>query len=307
MKALVITVLLFTANFFYAQELSESEVRVNSLINGTLLQPAQKTDTLAIIIAGSGPTDRNGNQQMSQNNSLKKLAQELTKKGIATFRYDKRLFALLRNNALVEENLRFDNFVTDAVDVINYFKEKGFNTIILIGHSQGALVGTLAAQQAAITKFIALSGAGQPLDRLVIDQLTKQAPGLVENAEEAFSDLKTKGKSENFNIGLLSLMRPAVQPFMKSWIEYDPAKELSELDIPVLIISGTNDIQVPPTESKILHEASPNSKLVLIASMNHVLKDIEGDDLENSKSYSNPSLPVSPKLIEEVVQFIRED
>ncbi|MCC4214367.1 alpha/beta hydrolase [Leeuwenhoekiella parthenopeia] len=289
------------------QDWIESEIRINELISGTLLTPPQKTDTLAIIIAGSGPTDRNGNQQMQQNNSLKKLAEGLTRKSIATYRYDKRILKLLRNNTLKEEELRFEDFVDDAVATINYFKNHDYSTIILIGHSQGALIASLAAAEEPVNKLVSLAGSGQPLDLLILDQLKKQAPGLVDNAKQAFDDLKTKGKAENFSIGLASLLRPSVQPFLKSWMAYDPADALQALEIPILLISGTKDIQVPPGESQLLKEAKPEAKLVLIDSMNHVLKKVTGDDLDNAKTYSNPGLPVAPELIEEISLFIRKN
>lgn len=306
MKPFLYLIVSFLSLSSTAQQWTESEIRVNDLISGTLLEPLAKTDTLAIIIAGSGPTDRNGNQQMQQNNSLKKLAEALTREGFATYRYDKRILKLLRNNALKEEDLRFDDFVKDAEDVVRYFKNQGFRHITLIGHSQGALVASLAAVNEPVDKLVSLAGSGQPLDLLIIDQLTKQAPGLVENARQAFSDLKTQGKAENFSIGLASLLRPSVQPFMKSWMIYDPAAVIQDLDIPILLISGTKDIQVPPSESQLLKEAKPEAKLVLIDSMNHVLKEVNGDDLENAKTYSNPGLPVVKELIQEIALFVRE-
>lgn len=308
MKHLVYVLAFLLFQTAISQDWKQSEVQVSNLISGTLLEPNQgKTDTLAIIIAGSGPTDRNGNQQMMQNNSLKKLAEGLSRKGISTFRYDKRLIKLLRNNALREEDLRFDDFVSDAKDVIRFFKNQDYSTIILIGHSQGALIASLAANEEPVTKLVSLAGSGQPLDLLIIDQLKKQAPGLVENATQAFDDLKTKGKAENFSIGLASLLRPSVQPFMKSWMMYDPAESLKSLEIPVLLISGKEDIQVPPSESELLKQAKPEAKLVLIDSMNHVLKKVSGDDLDNAKTYNNPGLPVVASLIEEITQFIRQN
>ena len=103
MKSFLYVIILVLSFSLSAQEWTESEIRINELISGTLLEPITKTDTLAIIIAGSGPTDRNGNQQMQQNNSLKKLAEALTLEGIATYRYDKRILKLLRNNTLKED------------------------------------------------------------------------------------------------------------------------------------------------------------------------------------------------------------
>ncbi|MAW97152.1 MULTISPECIES: alpha/beta hydrolase [unclassified Leeuwenhoekiella] len=306
MKSFLYVIILVLSFSLSAQEWTESEIRINELISGTLLEPITKTDTLAIIIAGSGPTDRNGNQQMQQNNSLKKLAEALTLEGIATYRYDKRILKLLRNNTLKEENLRFEDFVDDAESVVRYFKNRNFKHIVLIGHSQGALVASLTAANEPVDMLVSLAGSGQPLDLLILDQLAKQAPGLVENAKQAFEDLKNKGKAENFSIGLASLLRPSVQPFMKSWMLYDPALVIQNLEIPILLVSGSKDIQVPPSESQLLKDAKPEAKLVFIDSMNHVLKEVNGDDLDNAKTYSNPSLPVIKKLIVEITSFIRE-
>jgi hypothetical protein len=75
---------------------------------------------LSIIIAGSGPTNRDGNQNFMKNNSLKKLAEGLSSEGIATFRYDKRIVKQIRQGN-VDNNIMFDDFIKDASDVIEYF------------------------------------------------------------------------------------------------------------------------------------------------------------------------------------------
>ena len=305
MRLVFIIGLLLAVSTAHSQEPISSEIRINEFVSGTLLQPVKQTDTLAIIIAGSGPTDRNGNQQMMQNNSLKQLAQQLTKNGFATFRYDKRLFALMRQNALIEEQLSFDDFVSDAASTVNYF-EQDFKTIVLIGHSQGALIAKLAAQQTKVSKLVSLAGAGQAIDLVILDQIKKQAPGLAENAQQALTDLKETGNSKNYNPALASIFRPSVQPFMKSWIKYDPAEEISALDIPILIVTGTKDLQVPLKEGELLKEAQPKAEYSIIESMNHVLKTIEGDDIENSKSYNEASRPINTELIKEITRFIRE-
>ena len=305
MKFFILSFFLVVICKTHAQEYTASEIRVNSFINGTLLHAKSSKDTLAIIIGGSGPTDRNGNQRTAQNNSLKKLAEELSKKGISTYRYDKRIFTLIQENALVEEKISFDDFVTDAVSVIDYFKKAGFINIVLIGHSQGALIATLAAEQRDISHLICLAGAGQSIDKLIVDQLEVQAPGLVENAKQAFTDLREKNKSEKYSVGLISIFRPSVQPFMNSWMKYDPAEELSKINAPILLVNGTKDLQVTPKEGELLKNSNSNAKAVDIEGMNHVLKIIEGDELENSKSYNEPYRPVAEELINLIVDFVR--
>lgn len=304
MKRLLIICFVLTASMLKAQALPEYEIAINSLIKGTFLQAPQNDAPLAIIIPGSGPTDRNGNQQMMQNNSLKKLAHALAQNGISTFRYDKRIFTMLKAGDFKEEDIRFDNFVSDAISVITYFKEKGVQNISLIGHSQGALVAMLAAKQEPVQKLISLEGPGQPIDQIILDQLEKEAPGLRQNAADAFNDLKETGKAEKFSIGLMSLLRPSIQPFMLSWMKYDPAQVISELSIPVFVITGSKDLQVPEGEGILLKKANPNVKLLDIQNMNHVLKLVDGDDLENSKSYNEPSRAIAPQLVEAIADFI---
>jgi alpha-beta hydrolase superfamily lysophospholipase len=304
-----LTTLLITINFI-GQSIGQEnyvsqDIKVNSLVYGTLFQPKAGSNSLVIIIAGSGPTDRDGNQQMMQNNSLKMLGQDLAKEGIATFRYDKRIFTLLKQQALQEDKLRFDDFVEDAVSTINYFKTKNkYDAIYVLGHSQGALVGLLAAQQTEVTGYISLAGAGQGIDQTIVNQIGLQMPGLKDDAAQALATLKEKGSVKDFSPALTSILRKSVQPFMASWMQYDPAVEIQKLTIPVLIINGTRDLQVDMNEAEALKGAAPNAQLSVIENMNHVLKEVSDDQMENAKSYNEPSRPLAPMLVETIQNFI---
>ncbi|RXG25933.1 alpha/beta hydrolase [Leeuwenhoekiella marinoflava] len=305
MRLAVFLCFILFLNTLHSQSLIESNIRVNHLISGTLLEQNIKSDTLAIIIPDSGATDRDGNQRNMQSNSLKFLAEGISNEGISTFRYDKRLIPLILQNTLREESLRFDDFVNDAVDIVKFFKEK-YTSIILIGHAQGSLVAMLAAEEIEVAKIVSIAGMGQPIDKLIISQLELQAPGLVENAKQAFKDLKETGKSKNYSQGLISIFKPSVQPFMKSWVSYDPSEIITKLNLPILLIQGTKNLQIPQEQSELLKTVRPEAKLVLIKNMNHVLKEIEGDDLENSKSYNEPYRAISSELIKNIVSFIKE-
>lgn len=302
---LYLGLLFLTFSGFAQNQLKVVDIAINPLINGTLITPPETGAPLAIIIGGSGPTDRNGNQQVLKNDALKKLAEGLSAQGIATFRYDKRLVAMLRKGNIDEATIKFDDFVTDLIAVINHFKEAGDTTITLIGHSQGALVATLAAQQAPVSKLVSLEGAGHTIDAIILEQLAVQMPFLTEEATQAFEKLKNNIKIDSVSPPLSSLLRPSLQPFMRSWMVYDPAKELQKLQIPVLIITGTKDLQVSEEEGDILAKAKPSAKRVHIEKMNHVLREIEGNALENSKSYYQPSLPIAPQVITAISDFIK--
>lgn len=303
---LYLSLILFTFSGVAQNQLNTEEIAINPLINGTLITPPEADAPLAIIIGGSGPTDRNGNQQMVKNDALKKLAEGLSTQGIATFRYDKRLVAMLRKGDIDEVTIKFDDFVVDLVAVIDYFKEADYSAITLIGHSQGALVATLAAQQTSVSKIVSLEGAGHTIDTIILEQLAAQMPFLTEEATQAFEKLKNNKKIDSVSPPLSTLLRPSLQPFMRSWMVYDPAEELQRLQIPALIITGSKDLQVSEEEGNILAKAVPTAERVHIEKMNHVLREIEGNALENSKSYYQPSLPIVPQVVNAISDFINQ-
>lgn len=296
--------LIFALSFGQEQPFSQTEISVNTIIDGTLLIPNDGSKTVAIIIAGSGPTDRDGNQNFLKSNNLKKLAENLSKNGIATFRYDKRTVKQIRSGK-IDPNTMFDDFVKDASDIIDYFKnDKRFEKIYIIGHSKGSLVGMLAAKDKA-DGFVSLAGAGQPIDEVIIEQVNSTAPMFTEDSKRVFNILKEGKTTDDFPVALGSIFNKQIQPFMMSWMKYNPQKEIAKLDIPVLIINGTKDLQVSVAEAELLHKASPKSELKIIEKMNHVLFTIEGDDLENSKSYNEAFRPINEELIRVIVNFIK--
>lgn len=307
MKAISCFLLSLATTALLAQktEFTSRDIRVSPYIDGTILVPDGVEDPpIAIIIAGSGPTDRNGNQQMMNNNSLKYLAEGLSKRGIATFRYDKRILKQMKDRTLNEETIRFDDFIEDATETVKYFKRsQAFSKIYVVGHSQGSLVGMIAAQNGA-DGFVSLAGAGQEIDDVIVDQLEKQAPGLKDNARQAFDDMRANGVALQYSPGLASIFRKQIQPFMLTWMRFDPQEEIAKLDVPVLIVNGEKDLQVQISEAEKLKNVKPDASFELIPDMNHILKKIEGDDIDNSKSYNEPNRPVMPELIALVADFI---
>ncbi|WP_310992426.1 alpha/beta hydrolase family protein [Aequorivita marina] len=308
MKNLLILLLLFTGVVSAQTKKQQSEdLSITPLVEGTLLLPkAEEKPPLAIIIGGSGPTDRDGNQQMLVNNSLRFLAEGLYNKNIATFRYDKRIVKQMKLGSIEEKNVRFDHFIDDAIAILDYFKkDPRFSKIFIIGHSQGSLVGMVAAKNKA-DGFISISGAGQGIDKVIIDQLGQQAPGLVNNATTAFAELRENGETDSYSPGLASIFRKEIQPFISTWMQYDPQVEIAKLNIPVLILNGDNDIQVQVSEAELLKEAKPDAQFEIIPKMNHIFKEVEGNALENSKTYNIHNLPVMPALIDSISNFIKK-
>ncbi len=308
MKNIILLTLFFVNSFSFSQEKDEvasQEIEVNAIIKGTLFLPKKETKKtkLVILIAGSGPTNRNGNSILTGvNNSLKYLAEGLTKNGIAVFSYDKR--GLNKNNIKSEDekSVVIDDFINDAKDVVNYFKTiKIYKKIIIAGHSEGSLIGMVAANGNA-DGYISIAGAGRPIDEIISEQVEKNSPFLKEKVDKSLAILKEGKTFENKNPMLESLFRESIQPYMISWIKYNPRDEIKKLKIPILIINGTKDLQVLQSDAESLHKANPKSKIKIIQNMNHVFKEIK-IDAENLKSYSNPKLPVVPELIDSISKF----
>ena len=301
----------FILLFFISLEAFSQEKNYDSLqvsidpeVQGTLLSPkGENQPPLAILIAGSGPTDRDGNQAQLKNNSLKYLAEGLAQKGIATFRYDKRVIAQINKATVQEEKMTFEDEVNDALLVINHFKDK-YKKIILIGHSEGALVGLLVAQKVVVSKFVSISGAGNSSATLIEEQIGKNAPQLKEESQKIISQLRKGELVDNISPYLAPVFRKSVQPYLISWFKYEPAKEITKLQIPILIVQGTNDLQVEDKEAQLLKEAQPKAQLLLIEGMNHVLKKVKTLE-ENQQSYLNPDLPISGELVEGIASFIK--
>ena len=308
-KIILLAVVLFSTLAFSQEtiEFSKADIEINSLLKGTLYSPLKqsKKTNLVILIAGSGPTDRDGNQKGLTNNSLKLLAEALANNSIAVYSYDKRIFAQMATGKLDEASLSFDNFIDDAKAVLLHFKnQKKYHSITIAGHSEGALIGMVAANGNA-DAYISIAGAGRPIDEVLLEQIGKQAPFLKEEVQKNLETLKSGTTFELKNQMLASLFRASVQPYMISWIKYNPQAEIKKLQIPTLLINGDKDIQVSVQDAQLLQQAKPDAQLKIIPNMNHIFKLIKGDDAENKASYTNPDLPIATDLSELITTFIK--
>ncbi len=163
-----------------------------------LQKSTKEPSPVALIIAGSGPTDKDGNSVIAgKNNSLKMLAEELVNKGVATVRFDKRGVGDNQSLLTKEEDVSIDQFVDDAVQVIQtLLADKAYSSVHIIGHSEGSLIGMLAAQKANVDSFISIAGAGRPIDEILVEQLAGQlTPALTEETTNILRALKKRSVS----------------------------------------------------------------------------------------------------------------
>lgn len=278
-------------------------------IEGTLLFPEKENNVpVALIIAGSGPTDRDGNNPYMKNNSLKMIATGLSENGIATLRYDKRGIAKSKDAGLQESDLRFENYIDDAKHWVELLKkDKRFNQVVVIGHSEGSLIGMIALQQTNVDKFISIAGVGRPAADILRTQLAGQPPVVLDAALPIIDQLEKGDTIAEVPQMLNALFRPSVQPYIISWFKYDPQIEIAKLKIPILIIQGTTDIQVNVDEAELLKKANSKAELKIIEGMNHILKEVEIDRQKNIQTYSQPDLPLKEELINIIFKFINLD
>ncbi|RNI30484.1 alpha/beta hydrolase [Rufibacter latericius] len=308
----LLLVLLFLCNSASAQNLNPALGEAIELLTGkgtlkgTLLLPSSNDKVpVVLILSGSGPTDRDGNNPAMRNNSLKMVAEGLQAQGIASVRFDKRGIAQSKDAAISEFDLRFDTYVHDAAAWVEKLKQDArFSKVVVLGHSEGSLIGMMAARQAKADGFISVAGAGQSADKIIRQQLQGQ-PKAVTDAAFPILDQLSQGKAvPEVSPMLTSLFRPSVQPYLISWFQYDPQKVIGKMTIPVLLVQGKEDLQVSVQEAYLLNSAAPKSKLVEIDHMNHVLKETTSDRNANLATYANPTLPLAPSLVPALVAYV---
>lgn len=284
-------------------------------IYATLKVPGSKKKIpLALIIAGSGPTDRDGNQSSMKGNSLKMLSDGLYYNDIATLCFDKRGIAQSKAASMDESDLRFENYIDDVRQWIKLLsKDKRFSEIIVIGHSEGSLIGMVACENNSnVKKFISIAGVGESAGNILKWQLEKQLAGQPEQVKNmifSYIDKLEQGETiSNVPPTLNSLFRPSVQPYMISWFKYDPQKEIGKLNIPILIIQGDHDIQVTPKQAELLLKGNPRAEIQIIQNMNHVMKNSENMDMQEQmkNTYNNPFQPINKEMVENIVSFIKK-
>ena len=274
---------------------------------GTLTTPdLTKKYPVALLIAGSGPTDRNGNNPMMKNNSLKMLAEVLAKNGIASLRYDKRGIGESKASAISEQSLVFENYTEDARSWINLLKQdKRFSEVVIIGHSEGSLIGMIAGAKA--NKFISIAGPGESADKLIKTQIASKSNKQIEDMTFPIIDsLQSGNQVKKVDPMLNSLFRPSIQPYLISWFKYNPQAEIKKLNVPILIIQGNNDLQVTVKDAETLSQANKNAELLIVDKMNHIMKIVEGDKQANLESYNNEGLPLSEVMTTKIVSFIKK-
>jgi pimeloyl-ACP methyl ester carboxylesterase len=262
--------------------MTETELEVATAwgqLAGTLLLPAGEGPfCAALLIAGSGPTDRDGNNPLlpAPIDNLKRLAHALAAHGVATLRYDKRGVGASACPGLSEEALRFEHLVDDATLLASSLAlDERIARVVLAGHSEGALIAALAADEGQAV--VSIAGAGLPASTILRRQLRGRLPDDLARQAYATLDALERGETvDDVPDDLVLLFRPSVQPYLISWFRHDPPSVLSQLQGPVLIVQGTADAQVGVEHAHCLLEGKPDARLRIVEGMDHLLA-LHGD------------------------------
>ncbi len=281
----------------------------SGVIHGTIDLPSGTGPfPVVLMIAGSGPTDRDGNSAMlaGKNNSLKMLAQSLATANIASLRFDKRGIAASAAAGPKEADLRFENYVDDAAAWVEQLRhDKRFSTVTIIGHSEGALIGAIATARTHPNAFISVAGVGRSAGLVLREQMNGKLPAqLFQANEKILRELEAGRTTEDVPPALKSLYRSSVQPYLISWFKYNPSEIVASIKEPILICQGTTDIQVAVEEAEALKKNASAAKLVIIEGMNHVLKSVPADPVKQTSSYTDPALPINAELMKNIIEFV---
>lgn len=278
-------------------------------LHGTLLTPEGQTRAAAVILPGSGPTDRDGNsgQFGIRASTYRLLAESLAERGVATLRIDKRGIAGSAAAATSEADLRFNTYVDDARAWASEAAAKtGQPCAWLIGHSEGALVAlaTVADHNDKICGLVLLSGAGRPAATVLREQLAPLPEPLKTQAYDALSELEAGRTVASPPAELAAMFRPSVQPYMISWLALDPARLAAAYDGPIFVGQGATDLQVSVADAEAIKAAQPRAALTIWDGVNHVLKIAPAERTANIATYMDPALPLPPGVVETVADFI---
>ncbi len=278
-------------------------------LHGTLLTPEGQTRAAAVIIPGSGPTDRNGDSAQFgiRAGTYRLLAEGLAERGVATIRIDKRGIGESAAAGPAEADLRFTTYADDArAWAATAAAKTGRPCAWLIGHSEGALVALAAVANGddKVCGLVLLSGAGRPAGVVLREQLTALPEPLKTRAYEVLAELEAGRTVADPPAELAALFRPSVQPYLISWLTLDPAKLAAAYDGPIFVGQGTTDIQVTVADAEAIKAAQPRATRVVWDGVNHVLKTAPTDRAANVATYMDPALPLAPGVVETVADFV---
>ncbi|MBN8806747.1 MAG: alpha/beta fold hydrolase [Sphingomonas sp.] len=278
-------------------------------------QPSATSDVgpVVVIVPGSGPTDRNGDNPLGiKAQPYKLLAEALAARGIASVRIDKRGMFASRAAVADPNAATIAGYADDARGWAKFAAAKAHAKCAwVLGHSEGGLVALQAAQRSdGICGVILVSAPGRPLATVMREQFKANPANayLLPQALAMLDGLEAGRTTDPATLPApLPMMFPeAVQRYMIGLFRYDPTKLAATARVPVVIVQGDNDMQVSVEDAKRLAAAQPRATLTILPGVNHVLKVVPaGDRMANGASYGDPTLPIAPGVVDAVASAVK--
>ena len=280
------------------------------IVHGTFLVPDTKKPVAAVLlIAGSGPTDRDGNSEImvENNDMLWHLAQQLREANIASLRYDKMGVGESQfSEGFEEKEYTFDDSVAVAQLLLAFLKaDSRVDNVGVIGHSEGSLTALLSAAKMEVDFVISLAGNADPID----EQLVKQVQRVNQEAALVLSQrLEQIARSEYQKTGnalVDALVMEGSEAYLARWMAYNPSEILQTNKAPALVIKGDCDERLLFEDDWFSETGMPDHvQFKIIRGMSHLLKEVD-TPADVPRTYRERTLAVHPELIELITTYIR--
>jgi pimeloyl-ACP methyl ester carboxylesterase len=295
---------------------SAEEVSVNNdfgALSGTLSVPERCGSVpVILILSGTGQTDRNANGRNGtyKTDAYRMLSEALVAQaGVAVLRYDDH--GIGKSTRALPPDRQSFTFGLETDDALRFVRklrqDRRFSRVMLAGHSLGSLMGTVMATREPIDGLISLEGPGRRPCAIFHDQVVAQGAKGTDLAEfdKACATLERGELPGPLGTGLAGQVFPeALQTYFASYIKYDPAAEIARVTAPALVVHGKTDEDVDLADAELLHAKKPDSELVEIESMAHMLKRATSSVPSQDAARSDPTVPLAEGLVPALRAFI---
>lgn len=295
---------------------------------GTLTLPERAHPPVVVLVTGSGPQNRDecvlGVRPFAQ------LAAHLAANGIATLRYDDRGTAKSTGDFNASTGFDFADDAQAAVGFLAARDDIDAKRIGVLGHSEGGMIAPMVAAKDKRVAFIVLwAGPGVPLDQVIVQQSrdislaeghsqaeVEHADGLQKQVWGAWHRAKDRAAFEA-EVAKILAHEPDIKdakafaqqqsgalwsPWLRGYKDYEPAKTLAKVRVPILAINGSMDMQVnPKINLPAIHRAAPKATIVELPGLNHMFQPTKTGAISE---YGKASLDIDPSVLDATTAWI---
>lgn len=315
---------------YITEEVTFPSTLDNANLNGTLSMPDNNIKDTAVVLLVSGSGTQNRDEEIFEHKPFAVIADYLARNGIASLRYDDRGYD--KSTGLSPNPTTYEN-VMDAIGGVNFLKEKGFPKIGIIGHSEGGLIADKVAAKGNLVDFIIeLGGPAVPGDSILVYQneyllrdngIQEEYISMYLTAMKGLFESHKENNPVPFDETEYSIFSPENQsnpvlaplaknlkenfvnlvPWLKYFINYDPLNDLKNISIPVFMLYGEKDTQVPSSLNvSALRKNIPDIKIKIYPKLNHLMQHATTGKITE---YVEIEETISQEVLEDIKLFIQ--